>query len=96
MLQNCGRFEIHDISKRVEVYSNVGSIEHGIYCSGTFYHMRYPHIMFPAVGPYVAAPLERTNTRLSQFGRESNLQNDLEFLCCGAESFTAAEILVQH
>jgi hypothetical protein len=27
------------------------------YCSGTFYHMMYRrHVMFRAVGPYVAAP----------------------------------------
>ncbi len=31
-------------------------VAQNVYCSWTFYHVRYLHVMFRAVGLYVAAP----------------------------------------
>jgi hypothetical protein len=45
----------------------VGCIGHGTYCSGTFYDVRYRHIRFRAVRPYVAPPSEMTCRTRTQY-----------------------------
>jgi hypothetical protein len=47
-----GCFKIHDVPKWWR-YCDVWSVRH---IAGTFYHVRYRHIMFLAFGTYVATP----------------------------------------
>ncbi len=60
MLPSDRRFEMMYVTKQRTFWNslhNGGGVGcRGMSCYGTFYHIMYPHTMFQAVWPYVAAP----------------------------------------